>query len=334
MGLDPSTPLNMNTAAPAPAPAAAEMPALVETAAAIKASQSFAWSPKSESAQAEDDQAVSSILASLKEMLPKKQQPLGFLQLAMDNGKRATVPDRVLVAADFLAKVGASTAMERLASRIRSGGPHGELKPQEAGMLLQALAGQLERNPKLAQSAAQLKSDAAAADKQCATAVAEEEKAAASAAQSYADATDAHDAAVAELKAIAPAWEKRAAARESLADGAASAVQQWKAAAAQQRTALSGEGEAVAAAGAARAARIELVAEEVSGAALRLRAAVGSLRKELAPPAAPAQTAPPTLDHLQKVQSDCEANLARVAAQELEQSRGRRVIQAAADMLR
>merc|ERR1719399_344177 len=267
MGLDPSTPLNMNTAAPAPAPAAAEMPALVETAAAIKASQSFAWSPKSESAQAEDDQAVSSILASLKEMLPKKQQPLGFLQLAMDNGKRATVPDRVLVAADFLAKVGASTAMERLASRIRSGGPHGELKPQEAGMLLQALAGQLERNPKLAQSAAQLKSDAAAADQHCATAVAE-------------------------------------------------------------------EGEAVAAAGAARAARIELIAEEVSGAALRLRAAVGSLRKELAPPAAPAQAAPPTLDHLQKVQSDCEANLARVAAQELEQSRGRRVIQAAADMLR
>ena len=148
----------MNTAAPAPAPAAAEMPALVETAAAaapaapIKASQSFAWSPKSESAaqrgacgvlrkygaaswlgcgragplrcssalfcvpsawlptvsasralcystrcglgrsaQNEDDQAVSSILASLKDMLPKKQQPLGFLQLAMDNGKRATV---------------------------------------------------------------------------------------------------------------------------------------------------------------------------------------------------------------------------------------------------
>merc|ERR1719198_1313968 len=126
-------------------------------------------------------------------------------------------------------------------------------------------------------------------------------------------------AAAATVAALKPAWEKRAADLAFLADEASKKVEEWRHAAAQQRGLLTGS-EAVLVAGAARAARVGVIAEVVAAAALRLRAAAGELRAKLTPPA-PGESPPPTLDHLHKVQSDCEANLAKVAAQELEQSR-------------
>merc|ERR1719321_475724 len=96
--------------------------------------------------------------------------PVSFLQLAAEKHHDG----RVLAAAEFLEQVGGSEAMKRLASRLRSGGPTGQLKPTEAAMLLQALGSKLEKSPALKAASEKLAKEAEAADKECSTAVKDE----------------------------------------------------------------------------------------------------------------------------------------------------------------
>jgi len=312
-------------------PAAVNAPALPDGAAESPAApddgfhpaKSFAWNPKSETEFSSDDDAVSSILSQIKDMT-KKSAPPSFLQLAASHHD-----GRVLAAAEFLELVGGSEAMTRLASRLRSGGPSGQLKPTEAAMLLQALGDKLEKSSALKAAFQKLEAEAKAADKECTTAVKDEERAAAAVLVTEAKArTAAREAAA--VRAVGAAWSSRLEDLEAVAQKARASAASWESAAKAQQANLVGS-TSLAIVGEGRVARATVMAHEVEGASARLAASVAAMRKKLEVPNA---AAPPTASTAHKVQASCEANLARVAAQELEQSRGARVIQAAAEMLR
>merc|ERR1719163_1904724 len=326
----------LDSAAPAAEPAAAESPAVfAQVAAAATApetapedsfhpAKSFAWNPKSETEFSSDDDAVSQILSQIKDMTKKGAPPASFLQLAAVHHD-----GRVLAVAEFLELVGGSEAMKRLASRLRSGGPTGQLKPTEAAMLLQALGSKLEKSPALQAAYEKLEAEAKAADKECTTAVKDEERAAAAVLVTEAKArTAAREAAA--VRAVGAAWSSRLEDLEAVAQKARASAASWESAAKAQQANLVGS-TSLAIVGEGRVARATVMAHEVEGASARLTASIAAMRKKLEVPNA---AAPPTGSTAHKVQASCEANLERVAAQELEQSRGARVIQAAAEMLR
>lgn len=307
--------------APALPDGAAESPAAPDDG--LRPAKSFAWNPKSENEFSSDDDAVSSILSQIKDMT-KKSAPPSFLQLAASHHD-----GRVLAAAEFLELVGGSEAMTRLASRLRSGGPSGQLKPTEAAMLLQALGDKLEKSSALKAAFQKLEAEAKAADKECTTAVKDEERAAAAVLVTEAKArTAAREAAA--VRAVGAAWSSRLEDLEAVAQKARASAASWESAAKAQQANLVGS-TSLAIVGEGRVARATVMAHEVEGASARLTASIAAMRKKLEVPNA---AAPPTASTAHKVQASCEANLARVAAQELEQSRGARVIQAAAEMLR
>jgi hypothetical protein len=316
-----------NSAGTAGAAAIGDSPAGTAAAddGAVHPAKSFAWNPKSEQEFGSDDDAVSQILSQIKDMTKKGAPPASFLQLAVEKHHDG----RVLAVAEFLEQVGGSEAMKRLASRLRSGGPKGQLNPTEAAMLLQALGDKLEKSPALQAAYEKLEDKAKAADKDCATAVKDEEKAAAAvfATQGKARA-EAREAAA--VRAVEAAWAARLEALEKAVADAKAAAASWESAAKAQQADLVGS-TSLAVVGEGRVARATVVAHEVEGASARLAATVAAMREKLRVPTAAAL---PTGSTEHKVQASCEANLARVAAQELEQSRGARVIQAATEMLR
>jgi hypothetical protein len=288
----------------------------------VTAAKSFAWQPKSEDDAKSDDDAVSSILDSIKDMAKLQKSPLSFLQL-----QAPKTDQRVTVVADFLETVGGSSSMIRLATRLRSGGAHGQMTAGDAAVLLQALSDHLAKSPPLQTAAAKAASESESAEKDCVAAVHGEEESNEKvlAALVHTERLERESAAVA---ALATAWGGRIAELEADAQDAVAAAEQWEHSAKEQQGLLSGS-TALAVAGEGRATRATVVSHEVEGASARLSAAVKAMRTKLA--ATPADQPAGAVQH--KAQDECEANLARVAATELEQSRAERIIQAAAAML-